>query len=116
MLLIAPAVVYTFIKFWLPMVTFLGLLAKGGQIAGERISAWANTFLDNHMLHIQESAEKAAVAVTELTKYHEHNTDLQKEMVDQLTGLRADFAEHGKEMLQTQHQIITGIEVLKDRG
>jgi hypothetical protein len=115
MVLMTPPAIYALIRFWLPLVTFFGLLIKGALLAGKRISNWADTFLDNHMNHIQESAEKAAVAVTELTKYHEGATILQKEMVSQLTGIRSELSEQGKQILGTQHQIITGIEILKDR-
>jgi hypothetical protein len=110
-----PAI-YAFIKFWLPLATFLGLLVKGAQLVGSRISLIASTFLDNHMAHIQESAESAATAVVELAGYHKEMLQAQGQIVIAIQSMSNDFHEYIQEDRQAQAAILTGIEVLKDRG
>ena len=110
------AAVYVFIKFWLPMATFLGLLVKGAQMTGRQVSSIASTFLDNHMQHIQESAETASAAVVELAGYHKEMLESQGRIVTSIEGMSRDFHEHVHEDRQAQAAILTGIEVLKDRA
>jgi len=112
----ALPVVYAFIKFWLPLITFLGLLVKGAQMAGSRMSTIASAFLDNHMAHIQEAAESASTAVVELAGYHKEMLQSQGKIVTAIESMSRDFHEHVTEDRQAQAAILTGIEVLKDRG
>lgn len=123
--------VYILVKFWGPILTMGGFIVKGFFIVKKGISSWANTLLDNHMAHIQASAEKAADAVTELASYHKSTLDSQKEMVIEMIGVRQDLAINGEQVLETmksmrddflhsqatniqvQGAILTGIEVIK---
>lgn len=123
--------IYALIKFWGPLLTFGSIVVKGFFVAKKGISSWANTLLDNHMAHIQASAEKAADAVTELASYHRNTLESQKEMVSEMVGVRQDLARNGDQVLETmksmredalhsqaaniqvQGAILTGIEVIK---
>lgn len=107
--------IYGIIKFWLPIITLLGLIIKGFRIASQRVSDWANTLLDNHMKHIQDAAEKAAGAVVELSAYHRNNIDLQKNLVAEFSTMSHSLNTFCRDFTVMQQQVLTGIEVLKDR-
>lgn len=85
-------------------------------MVGRRMSTVASTFLDNHMAHIQQSVESASGAVVELAGYHKEMLQSQEEIVDAIKLMSRDFHDHVQEDRQAQAAIITGIEVLKDRG
>src|ERR1700678_3436110 len=102
-MVITASAAYAAVKFWLPIVTATSLAIKGFLMVKDRITVWANTFLGNHMHHIQDAAERTATSVAELTSYHKNSSGLQKKMLDELSGMRADSASSSKEMLTTQH-------------
>src|SRR5208337_4603867 len=106
---------YEALKFWLPVVTVVGLIIRGYLSAKKAASAWANTMLDNHMAHIQDASEKASTAVIELAGYHKEMLDQQREMVTNLTLMQRDFHEQTEEDSRVQSDILTGIEVIKSQ-
>ena len=57
------------------------------KIVKKAVSSWAHTLMTNHLTHIQENTERTATAVEKLCVFQE----------------------------KTQGEILTGIEVLKDR-
>lgn len=105
----ALPIVYSFIKFWLPLVTFLGLMVKGAQLVGRRLSMIANTFLDNHMAHIQSAAETASVAVTELAGYHKEMLQAQGRIVNSIEIMSQDFHEHTLDDARVQTALLQEI-------
>lgn len=107
--------IYAIIKFWLPIVTVLTLLVKAFNTIVGRVSEWANKLFDNHMNHIQDSVEKAAVAVVQLVECQKGYLDTQTKIVSEISTMRSDFAASSKELMQGHHQMMMGIEVLKDR-
>jgi hypothetical protein len=118
--MITGLAVYAFIRFWLPIASAVALAGKLFLVtrkavtnAKAEVSQWANTLLDNHMTHIQDSAEKAAAAVVELAEFHKGTISAQERMVDEMQGVRSDLAANNAQLLNVQHQILTGIEVIK---
>lgn len=108
--------VYAFIKYWLPMTTAAGLLFKlyfiirnAVRRTMDDIGIWANTLLDNHLTHIQASAEQASASLKELSETN-------REVASSMKSMREDFQETQVENLRVQSNILTGIEVLRDRG
>lgn len=109
-------VVYAFIKYWLPMITALGLVLKLFFIVRkaikqtmEDIGLWANTLLDNHLTHIQEYAENASTSLKDLSETN-------REVALSMQAMRKDLKEVQIENIKVHGDILTGIEVLRDRG
>jgi len=105
--------IYTFIKFWLPIVTAIGIVGKlflmirkSLQNAKNDVSAWASTLLDNHMAHIQAAAERASESLTEMVETN-------KTVAVAMSGMRQDFQASQTSQLAVQHEILTGLEVIK---
>lgn len=102
-------IVYELIKFWLPILGAAAMLYRGARAARTGISAWANQLLDNHMAHIQKAAEDGALSL------HEMSTS-NIELVGEMRGMRTDFQRSYDENARNTQAILTGVEVLKDRG
>jgi len=106
---------YEQLKFWLPVTTVIGLIIKGYLSAKKAAQTWANTMLDNHMAHIQESSEQAAKAVVELAGFHKEMLEQQREVVNNMTLMQRDFHEHVQEDARVQNAILTTLEVVKSQ-
>jgi len=104
---------YVLLKFWLPAITAAGLILKA-IMATRRfflnikidIGNWANTLLENHMTHIQESIDDASKSVQELS-------GSMKIFATEMTEMRRDFQDHTRHDDRIQNQILTDLEVLK---
>lgn len=107
--------IYAFVKFWLPIITIVTLVVKGFSTIINRVSVWADKLFDNHMNHIQDSVEKASVAVVQLVECQKGVLDTQTKIVSELSTMRQDFISSSKELMAAQHALHVGIEVLKDR-
>jgi hypothetical protein len=105
--------VYEHVKFWLPVSTAAGLLYRWYANLKRGVSKWADTLLDNHMVHIQSASEKASEAVVELAGYHKEMLDSQQKLVVALTDMQSDVHEHFSEDRKITAQVATGIEVIK---
>jgi hypothetical protein len=81
---------YAALKFWLPMLTAFGLVIKAYKSAKVGVTAWADALLNNHLAHIQAATEATASLLREAQEYQRKDAE-------------------------TQRQIITSLEVLKDR-
>lgn len=108
--------IYAFIKYWLPIISVLGLFVKLAlstrkaiRAAKDDISSWANVLLDNHMTHIQDAVESASKSLTSISETN-------KELVASMKSIREDSLHSQTELMRVQNTILTGIEVLKDRG
>lgn len=99
---------YAALVYILPIGTFLGFVVKAYLTAKQTISEWANTLLDNHMSHIQNAAEKASNSLAEMSETN-------KEICATMKEMRNDFQQNQREMVDVQHDILTGIEILKSR-
>ena len=109
-------VFYELIKFWLPLITAGGIglrlifaIRKLYISTKDSIVSWANVLLENHMTHIQAAAENASISLAMMTETN-------KELASTIKLLRDDFVGTQHENLRIQSAILTGIEVLKDRG
>jgi hypothetical protein len=105
--------VYAAVKFWFPLFTALGVLTKvflairnGLNTAKAEISEWASTLLDNHMTHLQSAAEEGVSCMREMA-------DTNRELVQTMRTMREDFQRSQQEGLRVQHEILTGLEVIK---
>lgn len=105
--------VYSLIKFWLPIITAVGLLGKlffaiRKSLRGvkEDIGVWASTLLDNHMTHIQSAAERASDSLTEMVETN-------KTVAVAMSDMRHDFQASQTSQLAVQHDILIGLEVIK---
>jgi hypothetical protein len=111
---------HSILVYWLPFITTTGLavklffsIRKGLRSIRVGISSWADTLLNNHMSHIQNSAETAAKAVVDLADQHRNNIAVQQRLIDEMTGVRSDLSNNSMQILKAHHEILTGIEVLK---
>lgn len=57
---------YAALKFWLPIVTFFGLLIKAYKTAKGGIQQFADSLLGNHLHTIQENTGKTAALLEEV--------------------------------------------------
>jgi len=109
------SVLYEQLKFWLPVTTVITLIIKAWLSAKKATQTWANTMLDNHMAHIQESSEQASKAVIELAGYHKEMLVQQRELVSNMTLMQRDFHDHVLEDARVQTQIASALEVIKSQ-
>jgi hypothetical protein len=105
--------IYAALKFWLPLFTGLGVLVRcfiavrnGLSTVKAEVGEWANTLLDNHMAHIQSAAEDAASCMREMA-------DTNREVAQTMRAMREDFQRSQQEGLRVQHELLTGLEVVK---
>lgn len=100
--------IYEIIKFWLPLISGFGLVIKAYKSASSGITQWADSLLNNHLSHIQDATEKSASLLQEVRDDH-------RAAQVEVAGVRSDLKAHEAQALAVQQQILTGIEVLKDR-
>lgn len=101
-------VIYEFVKFWLPVLTGFGMVFKAWRVARGGVTKWADSLLNNHLTHIQIATEQSAKLLVEVRDDH-------RVAKQEITGIRSDLHTHEVATLAVQQQILTGIEVLKDR-
>lgn len=88
------AVFYAALKFWLPIITAFTMVYKAYGSAKTGITAWADKLLNNHLSHIQSATEETANLMRE--------------------SIQAD-SKYREQDARVQQEIITGIEILRDR-
>ena len=86
--------VYAALKFWLPMVTAFGLIIRAYHSAAGGITSWADKLLNNHLSHIQAGTERTATLLEQSQR---------------------ELKMYQKEDSAVQRNIVTALEVLKDR-
>ena len=106
-------ILYSLLKFWLPVMTALGLLVKGVMSIRrffvslkDDFSTWADQLLNNHFKHIEESIHEASVSVKSMAT-------TTKELSSEMLRIREDLAEHQRKDDDIQGKILTDLEVMK---
>lgn len=89
--------IYEELKYWLPVVTLMTLVVKAFFSSKRAVGEYADKLLNNHLAHIEAYSERAALASESGAKSAEN------------------LAKQIGEMARDQRDILTGIEVLKDR-
>ena len=108
--------IYALIKFWVPIATGFGLVIKayfavkhGVQGWKTDITSWADALLNNHLNHIQAATETTANLLVEMR-------DANHQSAMAVARVATDLRDHQEASMVVQHQILTGLEVLKDRS
>lgn len=76
------------LKFWLPILSAFGLVIKGWRTAVEKVTAWADRLLNNHMHHIEANTAETAEAMRDLKTYLESNVAIQQSILTNLEILK----------------------------
>lgn len=97
---------YALIKYWIPILTALGILWRGITGIKRGVKDFADTLLDNHLQHIQIAVEKSSEAVISLC-------ETQKDSSVSIVRISEDLRDHQKEDIRVQTAILTGIEFIK---
>jgi hypothetical protein len=105
----AFAYFYEILKFWLPLISGFGLVIHGYRSAENGISAWADSLLNNHLHSIQAATEKTAATLVEVR-------DDGRKAATEVAKVRENLQKHQDADEKVQREILTTLEVLKDRG
>jgi hypothetical protein len=106
-------VLHVILSFWLPIASATALIIK--TVLGIRkwfretkagVEQWADTLLNNHMVHVEAAAVEASAYLREMSETN-------KELSTTMREMRQDFQESQVENNRVQNAILTGIEVLK---
>jgi hypothetical protein len=107
--------IYDQLKFWLPIVTALGIVIKGYLTVKNNVSSWADQLLHNHMHHIEEAvksnADEAMKTNALLTAAAERETSV---------GMKVDMVQATIHERSTQEaavwkDVIEALTILKER-
>jgi hypothetical protein len=117
-----PTAILAFLKYWLPVVSAFVLVIKGYISFSERVSAFADKFMANHMAHVQLSLDgirtaseaTAAVLLAHSETLEGIRTD-SRLTVGTITQVQGDLKDHEKSDDLVQQKILTSLEVLRDR-
>lgn len=92
------------LKFWMPLLTGITLVVRLGFAVKRQIAMYAHQLLNNHLSHIQKSAEESATQLTNVANTNEQILVTMRDMSDTL-----------KKSTEIQMKVLTGVEILKDR-
>lgn len=109
------AMVYTGLKYWLPLISAFGLVMKGWKSAKAEISKSMDTLLNNHLSHIQTATE---TTVTETKKTNELLTARHAEaaiVVAKMEAFQKDQTEHNDRSMQVWQGVASTLAILEDR-
>jgi hypothetical protein len=100
---------YSFLVYIIPIATALGWVARTYFKAKRGLIRWSSTLMNNHAAHLQASADQMNDSLKDISKTNQ-------DMSETLRGIQNDHKEFQREVISTQHEIVTGIEVLRERG
>lgn len=89
-----PNLLYGELKFWLPLLTFSGLIVKAYLNFRKSTTEWMNQLLDNHLTHIQKATQTTS---------------------DGIAGLANAFNSHEEKEMKVWEGVVRTLDVLEDR-
>ena len=108
MLLIATYTTYEMIRWWLPILSFGGIVIKAYLSAKKSVGEWANKLFDNHLTHI-EQATKNTEAETRVSN------QLLKDVSGQNIMVLNTMNEYHEKQLVIWDGIVKTLAILEDR-
>jgi len=96
--------VYREMKFWLPMISAMGIVWK----ARTAITGWADRLMNNHLHSIQESTKSTEIET-------KRTNDLLVKSASDMVMLQNTIAEHAEKSAQVWNGILNTLAVLEDR-
>ena len=108
--------IYNQLKYWIPLTTVCTMIYRAYRQASKSITDWADKLMSNHLTDIQAATERSAVLLEEVRD----NQISQGVKVDLVAihsaKVASDLEKHEQEDGKVQRDILTTLEVLKDRS
>lgn len=107
--------IYAFIKFWLPLISAIGIVVKLYNSATARFYKWADSMVDSHTRLIAASVDKVGIAVSEMIACHRDTLERQLDIDHDIGQIKEIIHDHKQEVVNSHALILSGIEILKDK-
>lgn len=109
------ALIYSFIKFWLPLITVVLLLIKGYFNATNTFYAWANKVIETNAKLVADRVDRANEALTATIQFHRELVEKQTQLVMESKLLGDSFHEHRLDVLRNHTSLLASVETIKER-
>jgi len=107
--------IYDAVKYWLPVTTFFTVGYSAYRSVLAKVTIWGNKLLENHLKHIQSATEESAKVLKEV-RDNQISQGVKVDLVAaHVAKVANDLEKHEEADGEVQHQILTALEVLKDR-
>lgn len=115
--------VYDIIRWWLPIIgAAIGVIKTGIWIRNKvnetitAVAAWGDKALNNHLHSIEDNTSRTAAVLGEVRDNQAQQVAQIERVATAVAAVGDSLEKHAVSDDQIQHEILTGIEVLKDRN
>jgi len=108
--------IYNQLKYWIPLTTVCTMIYRAYRQASKSITDWADKLMSNHLTHIQAATERSAVLLEEVRDNQAVQLEKAIYTAESVQKVAVDLEHHEQEDGKVQHDILTALEVLKDRS
>jgi hypothetical protein len=100
---------YEMIKWWLPILSFGGIIVKAYLTAKKNISDYADRLLSNHLVHIEEATKSTEVETKTTNK-------LLTDVYGQNMMVLNTINQHQEKQMLVWDGVVKTLAILEDRG
>jgi hypothetical protein len=114
--MIAPLIAYEAVKFWLPLITIIGLIVKAYGSAKNNIGEWAHTLLNNHLSHLEAAATATKEETIKTNDILKQSGNHFETVVNKLDTVFETINTHQERQMQVWDGVTKTLTILEDRS